>query len=184
MLPKSEVRRLHRGPLLFQGSAWSAAAFPCHCVCGSFTAAEPDPLWGTLNLCCQAATKASFVTFSDRPPPRAVLLPPPPRPPRPPRGPPRPRPGRPRSPKLMSSWDVMSLAGLRKWCSADSSLVWRRKGWANAEFHGNKDFFVITFSTSKTMKPFSKQRSHETHQRNASIDRVDDWSVRAAGTLL
>lgn len=75
-----------------------------------------------------AATKALFVTFSDRPPPRAVLLPPPPRPPRPPRGPPRPRPGRPRSPKLMSSWDVMSLAGLRKWWSADSSPVWRREG--------------------------------------------------------
>ncbi len=68
-----------------------------------------------------AATTASIVTFSDRPPPRAVLLPPPPRPPLPPRAPPRPRPGRPRSPKLISSWDVMSLAGLRKWWSLDSS---------------------------------------------------------------
>lgn len=71
-----------------------------------------------------AATTAFVVTFSDRPPPRAVLVPPPPplpRPPLPPRAPPRPRPGRPRSPKLISSWDVMSLAGLRKWWSADSS---------------------------------------------------------------
>lgn len=44
-----------------------------------------------------------------------------PRPGRPTRGPPRPRPGRPRSPKLMSSWDVMSLAGFRKW--------WRSSNW-------------------------------------------------------
>lgn len=43
------------------------------------------------------------------------LGPPRPRPGRPTRGPPRPRLGRPRSPKLMSSWDVMSLAGFRKW---------------------------------------------------------------------
>lgn len=63
------------------------------------------------------------LTFSDRPPPRAVRVPPPPRPPLPPRAPPRPRPGRPRSPKLISSWDVMSLAGLRKWWSPDSSVV-------------------------------------------------------------
>lgn len=68
-----------------------------------------------------------IVTLSGRPPPRAVRLPPPPplppppRPPRPPRAPPRPRPGRPRSPKLISSWEVMSLAGLRKWWSPESS---------------------------------------------------------------
>lgn len=73
------------------------------------------------------AVGAFVLTFSERPPPRAVLLPPPPRPPLPPRAPPRPRPGRPRSPKLISSWDVMSLAGLRKWWSPDSSGVpcWR-----------------------------------------------------------
>ena len=76
-------------------------------------------------------TKAMRVAFNAWPftlstlPPRAGLFPPlppgPPRPPRPPRGPPRPRPGRPRSPKLISSWDVMSLAGLRKWCSPEAS---------------------------------------------------------------
>ncbi len=44
-----------------------------------------------------------------------------PRAPLPPRGPPRPRPGRPRSPKLISSWVVMSLAGLRKWWSPEAS---------------------------------------------------------------
>lgn len=146
--------------LLFQGSECSAAAFPCRCAsfCRRAKAFVRD-----IKPLLSAATKALFVTFSDRPPPRAVLLPPPPRPPRPPRGPPRPRPGRPRSPKLMSSWDVMSLAGLRKWWSADSSLVWRRKGRANAEFHGNNDLFVITFSISKQMRPFSTPRSHQTH---------------------
>lgn len=86
-----------------------------------FRLAELNPSVSDTKPLLSAATAALIVTFSDRPPPRAVLPPPPPRPPLPPRAPPRPRPGRPRSPKLISSWDVMSLAGLRKWWSLDSS---------------------------------------------------------------
>lgn len=63
---------------------------------------------------------------------RGGLVGPPPRAPLPPRGPPRPRPGRPRSPKLISSWDVMSLAGLRKWWSLEASSNWAWYEWEKA----------------------------------------------------
>lgn len=99
----------------------STTGFPSQWFYSQFGHGELISLWATLEFC--SATAAFIVTFSDRPPPRVVLLPPPPRPPLPPRAPPRPRPGRPRSPKLISSWEVMSLASLRKWWSPDSSLV-------------------------------------------------------------
>ena len=98
---------------------------------------KPIPFVIMENYVHRVNARLPALTFSERlppspppppplsppPPPRGGLLPPPPRPPLPPRAPPRPRPGRPRSPKLISSWDVMSLAGLRKWCSAASSVV-------------------------------------------------------------
>lgn len=75
-------------------------------------------IWALMTLSglgARTGLVASPLTAPGGPPPV-----PRPRPPRPPRGPPRPRPGRPRSPKLISSWEVMSLAGLRKWCSSST----------------------------------------------------------------
>lgn len=85
---------------------------------------------------------------------RGGLVGPPPRAPLPPRGPPRPRPGRPRSPKLISSWDVMSLAGLRKWWSLAPS--------PNGAWSGGEKQFLLTF-IFKSLKQIISYSSHGTH---------------------